>query len=147
MHSGTHGPPHSDNVGQRKIITTQENQKMKTNISMFKHISLILACVSLCVGCMSTRQGNDFNSENVSKLKVGETTGQEVIQLIGQPFRRMRNSDGIVTLVYFYSPGQTVTPFSGFDPNLTRKAGQGMKQLTIILDANGKVQSFTENGQ
>jgi hypothetical protein len=49
-------------------------------------------------------------------------------------------------LSYIYSPGQTITPFSGFDPNLIQKAGAGMKQLTIILDANGKVGSFRETG-
>ena len=89
--------------------------------------------------------GTDFNSANVSKLKVGETTEQEVIQLIGQPHSRTRSSDGTVILSYIYSPGQTITPFSGFDPNITQKAGAGMKQLTIILDANGKVGSYRES--
>ena len=110
----------------------------------FRYIALVVACVTLSVGCASTRSGTDFNSANVSKLKVGETTEQEVIQLIGQPHSRMRSSDGTVTLSYLYKPGQTITPFSGFDPNLYQK-GNAIKMLWVILDANGKVSSFREN--
>lgn len=112
----------------------------------FGCIVLVLACVTLMCGCTSTRSGTDFKSENVSKLKVGETTEQEVIQLIGQPDRRTRSSDGTVMLSYRYKPGQTITPLSGFDPNLHKRERAGMKQLMVILDADGKVRRFTESG-
>src|ERR1035441_2200798 len=101
---------------------------MKTKIMTFGCIALVLACVTLMCGCASTRMGTDFNSANVSKLKVGETTEQQVIQLIGQPHTRTRSSDGTVTLSYLYKPGQTITPFSGFDPNLYQK-GRAIKML------------------
>lgn len=109
----------------------------------FRHIALVLACVTLLAGCVMGRMGTDF-SANVSKLKVGETTEQEVIQLIGQPQSRTRSSDGTVILSYHYSPGQTVVPGSGvFILNPTPVK---MKTLTVVLDANGKVKSFTETG-
>jgi outer membrane protein assembly factor BamE (lipoprotein component of BamABCDE complex) len=127
-----------------KQTTTEKTNAMKTNITTFRYIALVLACVTLSVGCASTRSGTDFNSANVSKLKVGETTEQEVIQLIGQPHNRTRSSDGTVVLSYMYKPGQTITPFSGFDPNLYQK-GREIKMLWVILDANGKVNSFRES--
>ena len=116
-------------------------------IKIFRDLATFLACITLCVGCMSTRMGNDFNSDNLSKLKVGKTTELEVIQLIGQPKNRTRNSDGTVMLSYMYMPGQNIHMFSAFNPNLIQDAGAGMKQLFVTLDANGKVRSFTESGE
>ena len=127
-----------------KQTTIKKTNTLKTSIITFKYIALVLACVTLSVGCASTRSGTDFNSANVSKLKVGETTEQEVIQLIGQPHSRTRSSDGTVTLSYLYKPGQTITPFSGFDPNLNQK-GRAIKMLWVMLDANGKVSNFRES--
>ena len=121
--------------------------RMKTSITTFRQVTLMLICITIFLGCTSTRMGTDFNSTNVSKLKVGETTEQEAIQLIGQPGNRTRSSDGTVVFNYMYDPGQTITPFSGFDPNLTQKAGKEMKRLEIIFDANGKVKSYTESGR
>jgi outer membrane protein assembly factor BamE (lipoprotein component of BamABCDE complex) len=115
---------------------------MKT---LFNYIALIVVAVSLCLGCASTKRGSDFNSENISKLKVGITTEQEVIQLIGQPTNRTRKSDGSVILSYMYSPGQTIHAFSAItNPDLIQNAGKGRKTLTVILDADGKVKQFSE---
>lgn len=112
-----------------------------------RNIALIVACVTLCIGCTSTRMGTDFNSANVSKLKVGETTEQEVIQLIGQPIERTRSADGTVTLQYMYSPGQTFHPLSAItNPGYIQRAGKGDKRLTVKLGSDGKVLDFTESG-
>jgi outer membrane protein assembly factor BamE (lipoprotein component of BamABCDE complex) len=117
---------------------------MKTTL---KQIALVVACVTLCIGCASTKMGTDFNSANVSNLKVGKTTEQEVIQLIGQPSNRTRNSDGTVILNYMYSPGQTIHAFTAItDSDYIQKAGKGMKTLIVTLDSNGKVKDFTESG-
>ena len=99
------------------------------------------------IGCASTRMGTDFNSANVNNLKVGETTEQEVIQLIGQPIGRTRSSDGTVTLSYMYSPGQTIHPFTAItNPGYIKNAGKGRKQLTVRLGSDGKVLDFSESG-
>jgi len=119
---------------------------MKTIIATFKYIALALICASLCTGCQSTRTGTDFNSANVSKLKVGETTEQDVIQLIGQPSNRTQNSDGTASLSYMYDPGKTFNVFSGFNPHAAQNLEAGMKTLEVVLDANGKVKSFTQTG-
>lgn len=116
---------------------------MKINITTFRHIALGLACVTLICGCMSTESGTDFNSANVSKLKVGETTEQEVIQLIGQPINRTRNSDGTVILQFAYYPGGTITGI----PMVSFKNKGVQKTLSVTLDATGKVKSFTESSQ
>lgn len=118
---------------------------MKKSTTTLKYIAL-LACVALISGCMSTKRGTDFNSTNISKLKVGETTENEVIELIGQPVNRTRNSDGTVYLNYMYSPGQTVTLLDAYNPSFNASKGTEIKSLSIILDANGKVKSFTESG-
>jgi outer membrane protein assembly factor BamE (lipoprotein component of BamABCDE complex) len=119
---------------------------MKKILATFKYMALAITCFTLCVECVSTSIGTDFNSANINQLKAGETTEQDVIRLIGQPRQQTRSSDGTVTLSYMYDPGQTITPFSGFDPHLAQKAGAQMKTLEVILDANGKVKSFTETG-
>ncbi|MFA5206071.1 MAG: hypothetical protein WC708_16865 [Lentisphaeria bacterium] len=119
---------------------------MPSNATRLKQFSLILSVAILCVGCSSTRMGTDFNSANVSQLKVGETTEQEVLQLIGQPVQRMHSADGTTILHYMYSPGTIVTPFSGLDPTYIQRASAGRKSLQVILDANGKVKDFTESG-
>lgn len=106
-----------------------------------RHITLILACVTMCAGCMSTKSGTDFDSANVSKLKVGETTEKEVIELFGQPRNRTRNSDGTVILQYAFYPGGTITGI----PMLTFKNKGEQKTLMVVLDASGKVKSFSEN--
>lgn len=117
---------------------------MKTAV---RTIAVVVACITLCIGCASTRMGTDFNSENVSKLKVGKTTEQEVIQLIGQPYQRTRSSDGTVTLMYMYTPGQIVHPLTAItNPGFVQDAGKGTKQLTVTLGPNGKVLDFNESG-
>lgn len=119
-------------------------ETMKATI---RNLAFVVVCVNLIVGCASTKMGNDFNSENVSKLKVGVTTEQEVVQLIGQPSQRTRSSDGSVHLMYMYSPGQTVHAFTPItNPNYLQNAGKGRKQLTVTLGADGKVLDFTESG-
>lgn len=110
-------------------------------------ITMALGCVLSLTGCMSTRIGTPYNSDNVTQLKVGETTEQEVVQFIGEPYSRSRNSDGTVVLSYMYNAGTTVTPFSGFDPNFVQKAQGKMKTLTVVIDANGKVKSYHEGNQ
>lgn len=115
--------------------------------STFKNMALVVACVTVSIGCASTRMGTDFNSANVNKLKVGKTTEQEVIQLIGQPVQRTRSADGTVTLEYMYSPGQTIHAFTPItDPDYVQKAGKGTKQLVVKLGSNGKVLDFKESG-
>lgn len=114
---------------------------------MSRNIALVVACITLCVGCGSTRMGTDFNSANVSKLKVGKTTEPEVIQLIGQPHNRIRSADGTVTLQYMYLPGQIVHPFTLItNPDYVQNSSKGRKQLNVQLDSNGKIVDFTELG-
>ena len=116
---------------------------------MKKTILLLVLGVSALalIGCASTRTGTDFNSANVNKLKVGKTTEQEVIQLIGQPFNRTRSADGTVTLLYMYSPGQTIHPFTIItNPGFIQEAGKGAKTLTVIIGSDGMVKDFRESG-
>jgi outer membrane protein assembly factor BamE (lipoprotein component of BamABCDE complex) len=91
--------------------------------------------------------GTDFNSANVDKLEVGETTEQEVIRLIGQPFSRTRSADGAVMLQYTYTPGQTIHPWTALtNPSFLQEAGKGQKMLTVTIGSNGKVKDFIESG-
>lgn len=113
-------------------------------VVLLRHVGFMLACAIFVAGCAHVPgQGTDFNSANVSKLKVGETTEREVIQLFGKPGMRTRNADGVVILSYQYIPGSMVTMFDLYVPR-TEKIR--MKMLIVTLDANGRVQNFTESG-
>ena len=112
----------------------------------FRYIVLVVVCATLFIGCGNiTRRGTDYNSENISNLKVGKTTEQEVIHLIGQPFQRTQSADGTVILEYMYKAGQTTHMFTAItNPGIYRDMHMGIKKLTVILGSDGKVKDFKE---
>ena len=116
----------------------------------YKYItSLGLLCFTLFVGCVSNPEmGHEFKSENISKIKVGQTTEQQVIELIGHPDNRTRSSDGTVVLAYSHmKPGkQYMTMADVFNPNNNARVNYSMKSLTVMIGTDGKVTNFTESG-
>lgn len=67
-------------------------------------ISVVLVMAVAIQGCITV--GSDFNSQNVKKIKIGETTAFEVYNLFGRPYREgWENGDPTWTYVYYkYSP-------------------------------------------
>ena len=111
---------------------------MKTIVNLL----LIATVTVLIIGCSST--GNNFDESKVSKIKKGETTEAELMQLFGQPQNRAVNSEGWTTLMWMYSEGrvkgESFIPYAGPFIGGTKSAH---KMLTVSLGADGKVATFS----
>jgi outer membrane protein assembly factor BamE (lipoprotein component of BamABCDE complex) len=112
---------------------------------MLKLITLAAVCISIASGCFQLpEQGHDFNVSNVEKIKVGETTEPQVVELIGKPDHRTRNADGSAVLMYqhlYANKGQ----MSIFGP--VKGNEYSMKTLTVMIGSNGKVTNYTQGGE
>ena len=65
-----------------------------------KKILCILTAVALLSGCASV--GRKLDQSKVDQIKKGETTRDQVIQLIGSPDQITRTGDGVVVFQYMY---------------------------------------------
>lgn len=109
----------------------------------------LLAVASLTMfGCAST--GKNFDDSKLSQIKKGETTEPELIQLFGTPLSRtttVTDSKVNTVLTWTYSEatldGKAFIPIVG--PMMSGHAGKG-KHLTVILNAEGRVNTFTYSG-
>ena len=99
----------------------------------------------LLAGCMNIpATGAPFNWDNVGKLKVGQSTEKDVVEIIGQPSNTTRSSDGTAILTFMYIPGyrpNMIDPYAG-----TKEREANTHHLTIMIDSSGKVAKFTEGG-
>ncbi|MCO7575353.1 MULTISPECIES: hypothetical protein [Pseudomonas chlororaphis group] len=94
---------------------------------MKKIITLIAACiVSAC-----TTYGKPVTDAQLDAIKQGVTTKDDLLASFGQPLATARNSDGTQVMSWGYA-------HVGF-------AGSSYKNqaLSVILDASGKVVSYT----
>ena len=95
-------------------------------------------------GCATS--GTKIEQDQISKIKEGVTTEQEVTALLGSPFSKTLTSDGKTIMMYLYT--KTQTKASTFIPVVGLfKGGMDMKQqtLSILIDQNGKVEKYTFN--
>ncbi len=69
---------------------------MKRSIYLFLIIGLVVALV----GCST--YGRKVDQSNLEKIKKGETTREEVLQLIGSPDQIMKDGNGNITMHYMY---------------------------------------------
>jgi outer membrane protein assembly factor BamE (lipoprotein component of BamABCDE complex) len=72
---------------------------MKKSIFLLSAITMIFLMFQ--VGCASV--GRKVDPSNVEKIKKGETTKQEVLNLLGSPDRMTRDGNGYITMVYSYA--------------------------------------------
>ena len=84
--------------------------------------------------------GFDFPSENVSKILIGKTTGDELIQLFGGPLAKFEVSENEERWKYSYSTGTEIEE-QGFLTDTVQSTGHH-KTLDILLK-NGTVTNFT----
>ena len=106
---------------------------MKAN-RILTNVALALLTSALCLGCYST--GHEIPADNLQKLKVGVTTEQETIDLLGKPTSRTRSSDGTVILSFL---DFKIVPIP-FHPT-----GHS-KSVTVFFDQEGKFKKYTESG-
>ena len=108
-----------------------------------KKCLFILLILSL-VGCATT--GVKVNKDNLSKIKEGETTKEQVIQLLGNPNMVNLTSDGKTILMYHFFEYKTKA--RSFVPVVGLLAGGGdMNQeiLQVLLDENDVVEKYIYN--
>lgn len=69
---------------------------------------ILLAAILLISACATV--GNQFDMSKIDQIKIGQTTQQEVVTLLGQPLSISRSGDGHTFLGYSYvhtEPGST----------------------------------------
>ena len=93
-----------------------------------KRLFVLLAA---CVLAACTTYGKPVTQAQLDQIKQGVTTKEELLSSFGQPLATTRNSDGTQVLSW----GYTKVGFAG-----SSYENQG---LSVILDAAGKVASFT----
>ncbi|MGQ3824196.1 MULTISPECIES: hypothetical protein [Pseudomonas] len=92
-------------------------------------LSIILA--SLVLSACTTQYGNPITDSQLAQIKKGETTKAQLLSSFGQPLATARNSDGTQVMSW----GHAKVGFAG-----SSYKNQG---LSVILDENGKVVSYT----
>ncbi|MEW8509044.1 MAG: hypothetical protein AB2598_20350 [Candidatus Thiodiazotropha sp.] len=106
-------------------------------------ISLCVAYLFLIMTACATSNysvGNDFPSNNVSKIEKGKTTTMELIRLFGDPFSKTVISSTSEKWIYTYSAG-TATAQSYLVK--TKVEAKGIQKTLDILIENGVVSNYT----
>jgi len=114
---------------------------MRTN-SIF---NLLLAIVLLgMTGC--TTMGNQYDASRVDDIVVGQTTEAELIDWFGEPQSRTRSSNQEIVLAWTYfhaqTRGSTFIPIAGA---FIGGSDQESQNLSVTLDSDGKVKTFSES--
>ena len=87
-----------------------------------------------------------FNWDNIEKLKPGQTTERDAVQLIGEPIKKSRSSDGTVGWHYSYMPGQRICAFDMWTGGNTDSRLDHSHSLYVTFDAQGKLLRYSEDG-
>ncbi len=90
----------------------------------------------LIIGCSTVYKiGKEFDLTNISKIKIGVTTQQDIINYFGQPYRKgIANGDE----VYYYTNEQII-----FEKN--RNVKKEGNSLLIEFDSNSNVKNYYLN--
>lgn len=67
---------------------------------------LVLALTLVCTSCFPLSLGRRFASDPQKVVKVGFHQEQDVVDLLGRPYRRTIDADGRVLLVYLWTDGE-----------------------------------------
>jgi len=105
-------------------------------------ISITVTALLVLTGCATSSYtyGNNFASENVSKIVKGKTTKQEIVTMFGQPFLKSVISKTGEKWVYSYSSG-TASAQSYLVTTTVETTGT-QKMLDILIE-NGIVENYT----
>lgn len=117
------------------------NMKHST-LSAIAFILLALAGCTFGFHRSVHNDGFDFPSENVSKILIGKTTGDELIKMFGGPLAKFEVSENEERWKYSYSTGIEIGE-QGFLTDTVQSASYH-KTLVILLK-NGTVTNFTFN--
>lgn len=106
-------------------------------------VLFVIVAISLtAAGCATSSYsvGRDFSTENVNKILKGKTTGNDLLQMFGEPFSKTVLSETEEKWLYTYSSGTASAQSYVF----TMKVESTGRQKTLdILLKNGVVTNFT----
>ncbi|WP_046485503.1 hypothetical protein [Pseudomonas veronii] len=91
----------------------------------------ILAVIAACVLAACSTYGKPVTQAQLDRIKQGVTTKDDLLGSFGKPLVTARNSDGTQVMSWGYAK----VGFAG--SSYTNQA------LSVVLDASGKVVSFT----
>jgi outer membrane protein assembly factor BamE (lipoprotein component of BamABCDE complex) len=103
----------------------------------------IVASAFLLSACMSVGNSQVRDSSNLSSVREGVTTQQQIIQIFGQPQSVVQKSDG--TLQWHYHHTDVEMSSSMFIPILGPFIGNSstdMQMLVFNFNRNGTVRSY-----
>lgn len=109
-----------------------------------KRAWLTLSLASALAAC-STTVGRDFSTDNVSQMQVGQTTTEQTISALGEPFSRNIAADGSEKWQYQFQKssarvkGKSFIPFVG--PYLNNSGNVKIDRRTLDLEFQGGVLS------
>jgi len=129
------------------FINHHEERGGEMNITRNMCILFILSLIVIpLVGCAT--YGRKIDQTSLEKIKKGETTREEVIQLLGSPDQITKDTNGNITMMYMYVRA-TAKPES-FIPVVGAFAGGTNTQnqmVMITIGPDGKVSDiFTSYG-
>ena len=104
----------------------------------------VAAAAVLCLLAACAATGVRVTDEQVSALKVGETTEAQAVQALGAPTMRMRLGDGTTMLMYSYAEisvrPATFIPIVG---PLVGGSDMRTNSVTLSFDSAGKLKTST----
>jgi hypothetical protein len=115
------------------------NMKHST-LSVVAFVLLVLAGCTFGFHRSSHNDGFDFPSENVSRIIIGKTTDDELIQMFGGPLAKYEVSENEERWKYSYSTGTEIEEQVFLTDTVQSTSHQ--KTLDILLK-NGTVTNFT----
>lgn len=126
----------------KQSSTNQSTMKQRRQSSLPLILVMILALFAASLtGCVS--MGENFDENQVSQIKKGQTTEADLIDMFGQPQNRGVNSEGMRVLTWQYMEsrvkGESFIPYAG--PFIGGSRSK-QKTLTAQLGPDGKVASF-----
>jgi len=107
-----------------------------------KRTSLLLLCCAL-FGCATA--GKEISQEQIQQFKQGETSKEQVIQVLGTPNHSATDSDGRTTLVYSYA--KVKLNAATFIPVVGLFAGGAETKSSAVVFRFDKTGVLTETAQ
>lgn len=105
---------------------------------------IILISILMLSGCATV--GKPIEQDKLASIKEGQTTKQEVINLLGKPYMITMSSDGKEMLMYQYVKSQirasTMVPIVGL---FVGGADTKQQILQVLIDKDGKVEKYIFN--
>ena len=103
------------------------------------HSVIVLFYVLLITGCATTT-GKQISDDDVAKIKKGETTYTEVIEILGKPNTKKTTRDGTILVYQFAEARSDVLSYVPYTGGLLGTTNTNYKNVNVFLDKSNIVQ-------